>query len=243
MIEPNGPLPPAVYWRRRVVAVGGTAIALVLIVLLLSWGADDSVTPSANNSGKGAVAESSPPPAGQQLANASSSSSASAEPSLSASVSAGGSSAAASSASSAASSSKPKPKPKPKPCAESTLKLLVQLGKPEYRVGERPEMNMVLTNAGQDPCVQDVSRQVRELVVTAKDSGDRLWSSLDCYPPKTNEKPVLQPGQQLSFELSWAGRTSAPGCPVNRETVPAGEYLVTAKIGKLASEPVPLRLR
>lgn len=34
MLDPNGPLPPAVYWRRRVVAISVSA----LVVALLGWG-------------------------------------------------------------------------------------------------------------------------------------------------------------------------------------------------------------
>lgn len=123
------------------------------------------------------------------------------------------------------------------------LKLVVGVGKPAYRVGERPQLTMVLTNAGPEPCVKDVSRQFRELVVTGRGRTEhRVWSSIDCYPPPSREKPVLRPGQQLRFDLNWAGRTSAPGCPLDRSQVPAGEYQLIGKIGKLTSAPAPFRL-
>ena len=30
----------------------------------------------------------------------------------------------------------------------------------------------------------------------------------------------LQPGQVISYNVEWAGRTSAPGCPGSRDAVP-----------------------
>ena len=35
MIEPNGPLPRSVYWRRRAVAAGGSVLAVVLLAWLI----------------------------------------------------------------------------------------------------------------------------------------------------------------------------------------------------------------
>ncbi|MQA11371.1 MAG: hypothetical protein GEU98_23040 [Pseudonocardiaceae bacterium] len=235
MIEPTGPLPPSVYWRRRVVAAVGSVLALLLIVWLLSSGSDESVAPTGGKDE--GIAASAPPPS-----TSSTSSSSSATSSTSPSPTSSGHPVPSSGKPPESSRTSPRKPEPPRACADEVLKLVVRLGKPAYRVGERPRLSMVLTNAGPEPCVKNVSRQLRELVVTTMDRRNRIWSSLDCYPPTTNERPVLRPGQQLRFDLRWAGRTSEPGCPIERQVVPAGEYLVTGKIGKSISAPARLRL-
>lgn len=227
-------------------AVGGSVLALGLIVWLLSSGSDESVAPMSDKDrgedGAGVAASAPPKTTGGSASPSSSGAPTSGAPTSSGSPTQSPSPGAPSSGS-RQQPKPPKPKPAPpKPCSDEMLKLVVQVGKPQYRVGQRPHMQMVLTNAGPEPCVKDVSRQVRELVVTGAKDGRRVWSSIDCYPPKTNEKPVLRPGQQLKFDLTWAGRTSSPGCPLDRHQVPAGDYRVTGKIGKLTSAPTPLRL-
>ncbi|PKZ64659.1 hypothetical protein CYJ73_16025, partial [Gordonia terrae] len=37
VIEPQGPLPPEIYWRRRAVAVGGAVVVVGLVVALIVW--------------------------------------------------------------------------------------------------------------------------------------------------------------------------------------------------------------
>ncbi|WP_460406505.1 hypothetical protein [Actinophytocola sediminis] len=103
-------------------------------------------------------------------------------------------------------------------------------------------MRLLIVNTGTEPCVRDVSRKLRELQIVSADGRERLWSSNDCYAPAGAERRVLAPGKPMEFALKWAGRTSAPGCPLARRTVPAGQYRVIGKLGPLASPPAPLTL-
>jgi hypothetical protein len=120
--------------------------------------------------------------------------------------------------------------------------VLAETGAPAYPVGQQPLLRLVVVNTGPVPCLREVSRSLRELVITTGDGATRLWSSNDCYAPPGVDTRVLKPGERLSFTVGWAGRTSAPGCPAARDPVPAGHYLVTGKLGRLASPPVPLQL-
>jgi hypothetical protein len=223
MIVPTGPMPPEVYRRRRVVAVVVTAasvVALAWIVGRLVGGADDEPLHAAS------ARASQPPSARSVPASASSSSAApssSAEP-----------------ASPAAAA--PPPPPPPQPCPDAVLQVLAGTGAPSYRVGERPLLRLVIVNAGQLACTRDVSRALRELIITSADGTHRLWSSNDCYAPPGTDTRLLQPGERLEFTVNWAGRTSAPGCPIRRRTLPPGTYLLTPKLGPLAGTPVPLDL-
>ena len=75
------------------------------------------------------------------------------------------------------------------------------------------------------------------------DGTTREWSSNDCYfEHPSAEVRTLDPATPVTFGVTWMGRTSEPGCPVKRDTVPAGEYLLIAKLGDLVSAPTPFRL-
>lgn len=131
----------------------------------------------------------------------------------------------------------------PRACTDAEVKVAAQPGAPSYRVGEHPLLRLVVVNAGKVGCTRDLSRKLRELVITTADGKRRLWSSNDCYGPPGTDRRTLAPGKSLEFTVNWAGRTSAPGCPVNRTTVPAGKYRVIGKLGKLGSVPTPLTLK
>jgi hypothetical protein len=120
------------------------------------------------------------------------------------------------------------------------------VARPSYRVGERPVFTLSVTNAGPLACTRDVSRPLRSLIVIPAGSPagpQHLWSSADCYTVASPADVItLRPGQQVGYSVSWAGRTSAAGCPVARRTVPAGRYAVIGRLGTLASAPVPFTL-
>jgi hypothetical protein len=138
--------------------------------------------------------------------------------------------------------SAPPPGP-PQPCPDSVTRVTVTAAQPNYLVGQRPFLTLHIANVGPVACVRDVSRQYRSIVLMSGDGKTRLWSSSDCYSVNTNEVRTLQPGQSLSYNVAWAGRTSAPGCPAGRTTVPAGTYELIGQLGALAGTPTPLTLR
>ena len=72
--------------------------------------------------------------------------------------------------------------------------------------------------------------------------GARLWSSNDCYGPPKQDVRVLPVNQPVEFSVHWAGRTSVPGCPLDRKTVLAGTYQVVGRLGGLMSPPAPLTM-
>jgi hypothetical protein len=118
----------------------------------------------------------------------------------------------------------------------------MEVGAPQYKVGQRPVLRLVVINAGPVPCTRDISRALREVVVTSPDGANRIWSSKDCYRSNEPDLRIMQPGERRQFEVKWAGRTSAPGCPAKRTAVQAGTYSVIGKLGPLTSAAVPLTL-
>ncbi|GAA0510702.1 hypothetical protein GCM10011581_00710 [Saccharopolyspora subtropica] len=191
MFDPTGPLPPAVYWRRRAVAMGAVLLAAVLLgwgVMALVSGSRPDVVPGPPPGPPVAVAETGPPP-----------------------------------------------------CADEAMRVTAEVARPEFRVGDRVGLSIVVTNAGNRPCVRDTNRMLRELIISTP-GGKHVWSSNDCYIETTNEQPLLQPGQSVRNEVWWAGETSAPDCEGDRTRAQAGEYQVVARLGELNSTPTTFRL-
>ena len=120
--------------------------------------------------------------------------------------------------------------------------MAAQTDQPSYQVGERPVFRLIVTNTGIVPCTRDLAAALQEMIVLSADGTTRLWSSNDCAPGDGDEVRTLDPGEQSTFSVSWAGRTSEPDCPQERETVPAGEYLLITRLDAVTSAPAPFRL-
>lgn len=136
----------------------------------------------------------------------------------------------------------PGPPPEPPVCADNEIRVAAEAAKPEFRVGERAGLRIVVTNVSDRECLRETNGTLRELVVSTPE-GNRVWSSRDCHSESTNERPLLRPGQSVRNEVEWTGYTSTPECPVQREAAPAGEYSVIATLGPLTSPPLSFWLR
>jgi hypothetical protein len=235
VLEPIGPLPAAVYWRRRAVALGGVIVMLfVLIWLVAATGGDNQVQPAA-----------------QELATTTTvplTSGDASETSMTTSE-ATTSSSSVTTTTSVAPSPTPSSTPVvtttpagPQPCPDEITRVVAEPERQQYRVGERPVFRLSVTNTGTVPCVRDLDASLQELLVYAADGTTRLWSSNDCYPGDSNDVRTLQPGEPAMFSVTWAGRSSQPGCSGQRVAVPAGEYRVVGKLGPLTSAPTPFQL-
>ncbi|MCG8917811.1 hypothetical protein L6E12_18690 [Actinokineospora sp. PR83] len=224
MIDPKGPLPRGTYLRRRALAValaaGGVVVLIWSITALLDGGADGR---EVRGTGAEDQPTSAPPSTSALTPPPSSSTTAAPEP--------------------PPSPAPPPPPPDPNlPCPDAAVAVTAEVEAPSYRVGRRPALRLVVTNAGAVPCTRDVGRALRELVVTGADGVTRVWSNNDCARVSGQQPQVLQPGERLVFEVNWAGRTSAPGCPLSRTAVPPGNYLVVPRLGALVGTGVPLAL-
>lgn len=218
-IEPHGPLPPQVYWRRRGLALGIVllATALVVGVAFAIFGGSDSTdtaktetaqTPQPGN--KTPVvppAESSPEPT----------------PTPTAAV-------------------------EPPPilqagddCPDSSLAIKGITNAPLYVIGDQPKFTMVVTNIGLVACKRDVGAAVLAGYVYSLDN-QRLWSNLDCAPSNETLVKTFNPGEQVTTEVTWTGMGSAPQCPLPREPIGPGTYNLVVQLGNVRSASVPFTL-
>lgn len=226
MLEPNGPLPPEIYWRRRAIAIGAIAVALLLVlwvaVALIRGGGDDhksdakaTASAAAGSTNKAAGASSSAPDPGapKPFASGSAPVSGSAAP-----VAAAGQ------------------------CPDQSLAVKVNVGQPTYKTTEQPVFGIVITNISSAACERDMGSGLQLVSVQSLDGQRRLWSSTDCYPDGTPDMRTLNPGQQAAFTVTWSGSTSQPGCAGERVPVPTGPYTVVAQLGSVRSAPEPFNI-
>ena len=130
----------------------------------------------------------------------------------------------------------------PVPCTNAMTGVTAEIDQPTHKVGEHPVLRLVVTNTSPQPCVRDLDASRQEIVVWSGDGKLRLWSSNDCGNAGSPDLRTLIPGQPVAFAVTWAGRTSTPGCAAARTVVPAGNYRVLTRLDDDISAPTPFRL-
>jgi hypothetical protein len=221
-LEPRGPLPQQIYWRRRGLAIGvalvviGIVVAVIVTVLTSNAGADtknaakpsDAVAapPNPQPEVKSPITPL-PPPAAQTPTPAS--------------------------------AVVPPPVLKDgDDCPDSTLAVKGITNQPQYFAGDQPKFTMVVTNIGLVACQRDVGAAVLAAYVYSLDA-HRLWSNLDCAPSNETLVKKFSPGEQVTTEVTWTGMGSAPQCPLPRPPIGPGTYNLVVQLGNLRSAPVP----
>lgn len=228
-LEPQGPLPPQIYWRRRGLAIGvgvlviGVVAAIIFAVLHGSTGANTAAAKKSAAGQEAKPATAAPPQDGKTPVLPP----AAAEPPVSAT---------------------PTAAVVPPPvlqagddCPDSTLAVKGLTSQPQYTIGEQPKFVMVVTNIGLVACKRDVGAAVLAAYAYSLDN-QRLWSNLDCAPSNETLVKTFDPGEQVTTTVTWTGMGSAPQCPLPRQPIGPGTYNLVVQLGNLRSAPVPFML-
>jgi hypothetical protein len=234
-LEPRGPLPTEIYWRRRGLAIGiavvvvGIAVAIVIAFVSSNAGAKPADKPASAQGHPGSNAPQAPqtpqpngqpegpvpvaPPGGQNPES----------PTPTAAV---------------------QPPPVLKDgddCPDSTLAVKGLTNSPQYYIGDQPKFSMIVTNIGLVSCKRDVGAAVLAAYVYSLDN-KRLWSNLDCAPSNETLVKTFTAGEQVTTAVTWTGMGSAPHCPLPRPAIGPGTYQLVVQLGNLRSQPVPFVL-
>ncbi|WIM86343.1 hypothetical protein PT015_15675 [Candidatus Mycobacterium wuenschmannii] len=220
-LEPRGPLPPEIYWRRRGLAIGiavvVVAIVVAIIVAVLSGGSSGNTAPAKKptQNAQGASPEVKTQieaPAGEDAGQPPETPTAAVQP--------------------------PPVLNAGDDCPDSTLAVKGLTNQPQYALGDQPKFVMVVTNIGLVACKRDVGAAVLAAYVYSLDN-KRLWSNLDCAPSNETLVKTFAPGEQVTTAVTWTGMGSAPHCPLPRPAIGPGTYNLVVQLGNLRSLAVP----
>jgi hypothetical protein len=213
-----GPLPPAVYWRRRAIVLGVLLVAMILLWSSCSNSSSGSDRASPNPS----RSSPSPSPSTTLLSPTVPSASSSPEPTTS-----------------PTSSPAPVAAPAPAACTDADLVLTAT---PETAVapsGAYIKFTLKVKNISARPCVRDLGADHQELYLQAGTS--KVWSSDVCDAPHGSELVTMQPNIERSYANTWNGKASDKGC-ANRAAPPPGKYELFARLDTKISDPSPVQL-
>jgi hypothetical protein len=225
-LHPVGELPPAVYWRRRL---------LVLVLLLSVLGGSGWLGYAALSGRLGSGST--------QADSAGSSRSATPTPALERVVP---SLASVQTPTPPPTGTEPPAPPAPPPpvaggpCTDDMLALEVRTPG-SAPVGSKPTFELVVTNTSPVPCVRTLDKGLQELVLL-DGAGTRVWGSNDCFPEASADVRTLAPGEVVSFPITWGGLTSEPTCTVSRVTPAPGTYVVRGRLDTKTTPDAPLSL-
>jgi hypothetical protein len=217
-----GPLPAAVYWRRRAVVLIG--LAMVVLVVAYSCGGGDP------------TAEGPPSPSG----SASASGAATRTP---------GSSSAPSRPGTPTSTTRPAftlpAGGATGPCTDAEMAVTAAAADASVQRRRPVEVTIRIRNVSRRTCARDVGADVQELRIL--DGGTVIWSSDDCSPNKGRDVRSFPANREVSFTLTWTGRRSRTGAGsvTCLDAAPAPEpavYQLVARLDGKLSDPVDLRV-
>jgi hypothetical protein len=233
-LEPHGPLPQQIYWRRRALAIGIAVVVIGVIAAVVVM----VVTRTSGSEPAGAEQPAAPPAAAP----------ASQLPGENPEVKTPVQPPAAQLPPAAQMTPTPTAAATPPPvlqegddCPDSTLAVKGITSQPQYVVGDQPKFTMVVTNIGLVACKRDVGAAVLAAYVYGLDN-TRLWSNLDCAPSNETLVKTFNPGEQVTTEVTWTGMGSAPNCPLPRQPIGPGTYNLVVQLGNLRSAAVPFIL-
>jgi len=218
-----GPLPPTVYWRRRLVVLVG----VLLLVVLTVW----ACAGSNGASGTGQAGAGSTRTAQPVGASSSSAPSVPASPSPSPTPSP---------SSSPTPSADPSPTGPPGTCPDSVLSLVAAPENATAPSGSYPRLRLTIGNEGTVACTRDLGASQQELRIT-ENNGTVLWSSDYCDAAHGKDVRLFQPGVHVTYTMVWDGRSADKAC-TKRSVVPPGTYQVIGRLGSKTSKPGTLTL-
>ncbi|MEV4755721.1 hypothetical protein AB0J86_11500 [Micromonospora sp. NPDC049559] len=225
-----GPLPPAVYWRRRAVVLG--AGLLFLLVVLYSCGDPNSgASPKGDPSASSSVGskptavltpetESPPPPEVNQPGN---------DASTAATPSAGG--------------TVPSVAPPPDgSCTDAEVSVVPVPARTSVRSGTAVDLHLKIKNVSERTCSRDLGADLQEIYLRL--GATVVWSSDTCGTARGHEVKSLTPNVEHEYTVTWNGRDAskcAGGLAAGDPPGP-GDYQLFGRLGTKRSDPVTLKI-
>jgi hypothetical protein len=234
-----GPLPPSVYWRRRVLVLGG----LLLVVLLVAYACSGSGASSAST-------QPTPAPVLAPIPTSSPSPSMSPSSSMLPSVDPSGTTTQPTSLlSPSVSASAPMvdASPADDTCTDDQIQVTPVIASTSaatsrLELGGTYDLRLKIRNISKVTCRRDVGTVAEELRITK--GSTKIWSSDDCVHPKTPAHDIrtFAPGIEIYAEIKWSSYDiTTTTCKKSSDPAPQGKYSLIGRVGT-KSTTVPFKI-
>lgn len=222
-----GPLPPAVYWRRRALVLGGVLVVLFLVAqACMSAAANPDADPDASEQSPTATATAATTPPATPTASAT--------PTGSVAPAGEGEEA-------------PEPSGSLDPadedsCTDQEMLITAETDAASFPGGTSVQFTIRIRNGSDRTCRRDIGGDHRELYLRKGTGATKVWSSRDCDGPTGGDIRDLEPGFATSYYIVWHGRSSPPceGDEPSGAVLEPGDYQLVARLGTAYGEPVAI---
>jgi hypothetical protein len=238
---------PAIYWRRRFVAlvVGFGVLSLVAWAFSGALAVSRAVGPPGAKSVSAAQHQH---PLESVIPRPSAGTASSARPRTSARQARGGRSGGLPAEGRARDSSRGRAPKRPRPpwpafrraCGPGSVVLSLFASQDSYGPGQLPVFDLDVVSTSARKCTFNVGPKFLALVITS--GGAKIWSSADCVAGAGSMVTDLVKGIPAVLPISWGRQTSTPGCAAAATPVPDGTYAAAASHGRLVSKKVSFRI-
>jgi hypothetical protein len=233
-----GPLPPAVYWRRRAIVLGG----LLLVILLIVY----ACGPKASNAGR--PRNDGVTPSSKATASASSSSAAPLVP-------IGPSTSASADTAPSTTSAPPAPTPSTAPstlgaaCADSEVLVTTSIAPTSPTAGKLQfggtfVLKLQIQNTSKRTCTRDVGSVPEELMI--KSGAVLIWSSGACSSGGgiAHDVRTFHPGDAVSVTIDWSSYDiTTRDCDNGTKPAAVGTYQLIGQVGSKISSPTTFKIQ
>ena len=215
-----GPLPSAVYWRRRAVVLG--AVLLLALAVSYTCSGPKSQATSPQSSASPSVKPSPKASAVVQPAELTSPSPAASVPPV------------------------VETSADPRACTDAELRITAKPVATSVSRGDDVLIYLLIKNISSRTCTRDIGPDLQELRVV--EGADKIWSSDDCGTARGSNVRSFIPNFEVSFNVDWNGKMSTTCTGTGASRTPAGpvpdagRYQVLGRVGTAQSKPVTITI-
>jgi hypothetical protein len=224
-----GPLPSAVYWRRRAVIAG----ILILLLITLVYSCSDA-SAQRKTGGQGAAPRASQPASPSSPRPTASESAPVFTPSDSISPAADNPAPATSESASASA-------PATGPCTDEEMAVSAVPEATSVARGNFVKLTLKIKNTSNRTCTRDVGADAQELYLVDSAKG-KVWSSDACDAIHGNDVRTFRPAIEAEFFVFWDGKATNSGC-ANRPFPAAGRYQLVGRLASKVGDAANLEIR
>jgi len=214
-----GPLPAAVYWRRRTVVL----LAVAMVILVISYACGSSETPVAGAGTRPAATPTPTPTPTPTLLHPTTATPKATQSAFTLPVGGGTG-----------------------PCADTEMQVTATAAAPTVQRGQPVDVTIKIKNVSRRTCARDIGADMQELRLL--DGSTVVWSSDDCNANRGRNMQSFAAGRQVSYTLTWNGLRSRTGvgektCAAGAPAPAGGTYQLVARLDQMLSAPFSLRVR